>query len=172
MSSPLSDALQKAVENKLEEETRKTKNRVEIAIEKTEKRVEDKIQEIIETDALNFYYEGYTPKHYKRTFQLPKAISPVTNEFTKGVYIGFDYGASFDASKMCHVKRGKSKRKIKANEKIILKNFRSGEHPNTGVSQGPIWMQGMIGSAPDALREWKNSGAIKEIFMQEFRNLL
>ena len=61
---------------------------------------------------------------------------------------------------------------IKANEEIILQNFRSGEHPNTGVNQGPIWKQGMIGTAPDTLRRWKNSGAIKEIFIEEFRKLL
>ena len=172
MSSPVSDAFKNAVNKKIEEETKKTKNRVEVAMERTEKRVEEKIQEIIEEHALNFYYEGYAPKHYTRTFQLPKAISPITEEFTKGVYIGFNYGASFDEGAMHHVKRGKSKKKIEVDEKLILDNFRAGKHPNTGVEQGAIWKQGMTGVAPDVLRAWKNSGAIKEIFMQEFRSLI
>lgn len=172
MSSPLSDAFRDAVNKKVEQETGKTKNRVEIAMKRTERSVEEKIQEIIEEYALNFYYEGYAPKSYTRTFQLPKAIRPVTEEFKKGAYIGFNYGASFDEGAMNHIKRGKSKKKIEADEQLILDNFRAGKHPNTGVEQGAIWMQGMVGSAPDVLRDWKNSGAIKEIFMQEFRSLM
>jgi hypothetical protein len=58
------------------------------------------------------------------------------------------------------------------NEDAILSNFRSGTHPNTGVEQGAIWIQGMSGVAPDVLRIWKNSGAIQTIFKEELMKLL
>ena len=172
MSTPLSDAFRKAANEKIKEVEGQQKNRVEIAMERTEKRVADKIQEIIEVYGLNFYYEGYDPKWYKREYQLPKAVWPMVDEFTQNGYIGFNYGANFEANNMHHSKRGKSKSKIKANERIILANFRAGIHPNTEVEQGAIWLKGMYGAAPDALRQWKNSGAIKDIFMEEFRNLM
>lgn len=171
MSSPLSDAFRNAVSNKMKEEEKKQKNRVEIAMERTENRVEEKIQEIIEEYALNFYYDGYTPRSYKRTYQLPRAIWPFIQEFRKSGQIGFNYGANFDASLMNHKKRGKSKRKIEPDEEIILDNFRAGIHPNTGVEQDSVWMPGMEGNTPDAIRAWKNSGAIQKIFMEEFGKL-
>ena len=171
MSTPLSDAFRKAANEKMKEVEGKQKNRVEIAMERTEKRVEDKRQEIIEEYALNFYYDGYTPKSYKRTYQLPRAIWPLILEFRHGGQIGFNYGANFNANFMNHTKRGKSKRKIEPDEEIILDNFRAGKHPNTGVEQGSIWMPGMEGNAPDAIRAWKNTGAIQKIFMEEFRKL-
>ena len=191
MSSPLSDAFRKAVENDKEKQEKRTKNRVEIAMENTEKRVAEKIQEIILREGLDFYYNGYSPKMYVRTDNLRRsgAISPYINEFKKNGMIGFQYGAEFDESLMdhsvltikvaydrkrdgAHVEKIYSYDKEDVNEKAILDNFRAGVHPNTNVKQGPIWMKDMIGAAPDALRLWKDSGAIKAIFKEELDKLM
>ena len=167
MSSPMSDALRKAVEQKKAELQSQTNNRVKIAMGVTEVRVEDKIKEIIERDAVEFYYSGYTPKSYDRTYQLQKTGAPKIKEVTSGTEIGFDYGATFDRKKMKH----KSK-KYTPDERIILKNFLTGEHPNTSVNQGNIWQPGGVGHAPDVLKKWAKEGNIREIFMEEFKKLM
>lgn len=191
MSSPLSDAFRKSVENNKEKQEQKMKNRVEIAMENTEKRVAEKIQEIIWRYGLDYYYDGYNPKMYVRTGNLRHsgAISPYINEFKKNGMIGFQYGAEFDESLMDHrtltvkveydkkrdgkhVEKFYSYENEDVDEKAILDNFRAGIHPNTNVNQGAIWMSGMTGVAPDALRLWKNSGAIKKIFKEELHKLM
>lgn len=191
MSSPLSDAFRKAAEQHIEGQEKKVKNRVEIAMENTEKRVAEKIQEIIWRYGLDFYYNGYNPIMYVRTGNLRHsgAISPYINEFKKNGMIGFQYGAEFDESLMDHrmltvkveydrKRDGKHIEKYysyvneDADEKAILDNFRAGIHPNTDVNQGPIWMKGLTGAAPDALRLWKNSGAIQNIFKEELHKLM
>lgn len=195
MSSPLSDALKNAVNKKIQDEEKKQKNRVEIAMENTERRVAEKIKEIIEVYGLNFYYDGYDPSMYVRTGNLRHsgAISPFIKEFKKNGYLGFQYGANFDESLMDHrhyflhiVYKHKRDNGMSewyyayhdenVNEKKILDNFRAGKHPlgkkDVFLEQGPIWMNGMIGAAPDALRQWKNSGAIKDIFKEELRKLI
>lgn len=194
MSSPLSDAFRKAAENDKEKQEKKIKNRVELAMENTEKRVADKIQEIIWKDGLDFYYDGYDPVMYVRTGNLRHsgAIAPFINEFKKNGMIGFQYGAEFDESLMDHrvltirrewqrKKDGKTMEKYytyeneDVDEKAILDNFRAGKHPlgkpDVFFDQGPIWMNGMTGAAPDTLRLWKDSGAIKKIFKEELHKL-
>lgn len=190
MSSPLSDAFKNAVNKKVEEIEEKQKTRIEIAMEKTEKRVADKIQEFINRDGMDFYYNGYSPIMYKRTGNLRDsgAVSPCIEETKNSGYVGFRYGATFDETLMDHSgywihinynhkRDGGSWSKdywyedADADEKKILDNFRAGVHPQTFVNQGPIWMSGLQGAVPDAIRTWKDSGAIKDIFMEEFQKL-
>jgi hypothetical protein len=188
MASPLSDALKKAVIKRVEQEEGAIKNRVEIAMERTEERVAQKIQEIIDIDAIDFFYKGYNPSVYVRTNQLRDsgAIAPYINEFKKNGYVGFQYGAVFDETLMDHSwyeilrtwtnKDGTKKEKYykvhneEVDEKAILDLFRAGIHKRALV-QGDIWMSGMIGCAPDVLRQWKDSGAILKIFKEEFDKL-
>lgn len=195
MSSPLSDAFKQAVENDKEKQEKKMKNRVEIAMENTEQRVAEKIQEIIWRYGLDFYYDGYSPIMYVRTGNLRHsgAIAPYINEFKKNGMIGFQYGAEFDESLMDHsmltikveydrkrdgrhVEKFYSYKNEDVDEKAILDNFRAGRHPlgvpDAFFEQGPIWMKGMTGVAPDALRLWKDSGAIKDIFKEEIGKLM
>lgn len=191
MSSPLSDAFKNAVNNKAEEIEEKSNNKVKIAMRRTEDRVREKISEIIEIYGMDFYYGGYKPSMYVRTNNLREsgAVSPFIGEFTKSGYIGFQYGAEFNEDLMDHseyylnivYKRKKhegswSKKYLyhddDVNEKEILDNFRAGVHPNTPVRQGAIWLKDMKGVAPDALRQWKNSGAIQKIFKEEFGKLI
>ena len=191
MSSPLSDAFRNAVINRVEEIKDESKNKIVIAMRRTEERVANKIQEIIWRYGLDYYYDGYGPSMYVRTGNLRHsgAIKPWINEFKSGGHIGFQYGAEFDAGLMDHStltihveydrkKDGKHITKFytyednDVNEAAILSNFRAGVHPNTGVEQGAIWMPGMTGAAPDALRIWKNSGAIQAIFKEVLMKLL
>ena len=191
MSSPLSAALRNAVINKVEEIKDDSKNKVVIAMRRTEERVADKIQEIIWRYGLDYYYGGYSPSMYVRTGNLRHsgAIKPFINEFKSGGSIGFQYGAEFDSGLMDHSllticveydrkRDGQHVTKFytyedgDVDEDAILSNFRAGIHPNTGVEQGAIWMSGMTGMAPDALRIWKNSGAIQAIFKEELMSLL
>ena len=193
MSSPLSDALENAVNNKIEELKERQKNRIEIAMERTEERVKDKIGHMIK-EGLDEYYEGYSPYMYVRTNQLKDSgsVSAKTKQFKKNGIIGFQYGAIFDESKMDHSvymlniihkhkkDSGVWQRQYKyidedVDEKMILDNFRFGEHPNTGVNQGLFWQMESegerAGKIPDAITEWKKSGAIKEIFLNELQKL-
>lgn len=195
MSSPLSDAFKNAVNKKAEELETKSTNKVIIAMRNTEERVRKKIQEIIEIYGMDFYYNGYKPRMYVRTNDLRNsgAVSPFIKEYKKNGYIGFQYGAEFDEDLMDHSEyylnivynRKKhdgqwSKMYLyhddNVDEKEILDNFRAGKHPlgkkGLFVEQGPIWMKGMSGMAPDALRQWKNSGAIQDIFREEIRKLI
>lgn len=169
MSSPISDALRKAVDQRREELQAQTNNRVKIALGVTETHVEYKIKEIIARDAVEFYYEGYPkpPRQYERTYQLPKAGEPKIEEFTSGGEIGFRYGASFDSSKMKH-----KMKKTPPDEPTILDNFLKGIHPNTSVEQGDIWQPGGVGHAPDVLKKWVKEGNIRKIFMEEFKKLM
>lgn len=191
MSSPLSDAFRNAVIKRAEEIEEKSNNKVITAMRRTEERVAEKIQEIISTYGFDNYYTGYDPVMYVRTRNLRDsgAVKPFINEYKKGAYIGFQYGAEFDAGLMDHsvltihveyfrkrdnkyVNKVYSYDDDNVDEEAILNNFRAGIHPNTGVEQGPIWMQGMQGMAPEALRQWKNSGAIQSIFKEELIKLL
>ena len=194
MSSPLSDALEKAIDKKIEKLEERQKNRVEIAMEKTEERVKEKIGEIIKSEGLDPYYEGYSPSMYVRTNQLKnsRAVSAKTEPFNKNGLVGFRYGARFDESKMDHtvymlnmVYKHKKDSGIwqrqyeyhdeDVDEKEILDNFRFGIHPNTGVEQGIFWQMESEGERsgriPDAIIAWKKNGAIKEIFLDELRKL-
>ena len=191
MSSPLSDAFKNVVSKKVEEIEKESENKVVIAMRNTEDQVAEKIQEIIWRYGLDYYYDGYNPRMYVRTGNLRHsgAIKPFINEFKKSGNIGFQYGAEFDASLMDHrmltihveydrkkdgqhVEKFYSYENESVDEEAILNNFRSGIHPNTSVNQGEIWTSGMNGMAPDALRLWKNSGAIQSIFKEELMKLL
>ena len=191
MSSPLSEAFRNAVINKVEEIKDDSKNKVVIAMRRTEERVAEKIQEIIWLYGLDYYYNGYSPRMYVRTGNLRHsgAIKPWINEFRSGNNIGFQYGAEFNSDLMdhsaltirveydrkrdnSHITKFYTYEDNDVDEAAILSNFRAGVHPNTGVEQGAIWLQGMTGMAPDALRTWKNSGAIQSIFKEEFMKLL
>jgi hypothetical protein len=195
MSSPLSDAFKNAINRKTDEIEKDSKNKVVIAMRNTEERVREKIKEIIEVYGMTPYYNGYTPSMYVRTNNLRDsgAVSPFINEYKKNGYIGFQYGANFDEDLMDHseyylhmvYKRKKHEGQWErdylyhdddVNEKDILDNFRAGKHPlgkkGAFFEQGPIWMKDMNGMAPDALREWKNSGAIQDIFKEELMKLL
>lgn len=192
MSSPLSDAFEKAVEQKVEEQKEKAKNRIEIAMDNTEQRVKEKISEMIRVEGLESYYSGYTPSMYVRTNQLKNsgAASAKTESFNRNGTVGFKYGARFDESLMDHseyllhivYKHKKDNGTWEkdylyhdddVNEKKILDNFRFGIHPNTGVEQGIIWKMdsegGRDGAIPNAIKNWKNSGAIKNIFLEELK---
>lgn len=194
MSSPLSDALEKAVNQKLEEVEKKTKNRVEIAMDNTETIVRDKIGEFIK-DGLKSYYDGYKPSMYVRTNQLKDsgAAMPKTKPFNRNGVVGFKYGAIFDEGRMDHSvymlnmiykhkkdggvwQRQYEYHDDDVNEKDILDNFRFGIHPNTGVEQGIFWRMeeegGREGSIVDAIINWKKDGAIKDIFLDEFKKLM
>lgn len=191
MSSPLSEAFRNAVIKRAEEIEEQSSNKVIIAMRRTEERVAEKIQEIITAYGFDYYYNGYTPTMYVRTDNLRNsgAVKPFINEYKKGGYIGFQYGAEFDAGLMDHsiltirveydrkrdnkhVEKLYSYEKDNVDEEAILNNFRAGVHPNTSVNQGAIWMQGLEGMAPEALRQWKNSGAIQSIFKEELIKLL
>ena len=190
MSSPLSDAFKNAVEDDKKEKEKRSKNRIEIAMANTEKRVAEKIQEIIWQYGLDYYYNGYDPIVYVRTGNLRHsgAISPFISEFKSNGIIGFQYGAEFDAGLMDHrsltvhveydrkkdgqhVEKYYSYEYKDVDEEIILENFRKGIHRKTGVNQGTIWLSGMRGVAPDALKLWRDSGAIKKIFQEELGKL-
>ena len=196
MSSPLSDALENALNKKAEELKEKQKNRIEIAMEQTEARVKDKIGELIK-DGLKSYYEGYDPVMYVRTKQLRDsgAASPKTKSFKKNGLVGFQYGAIFDPDRMDHsvyelkiVYKHKKDSGVwekkytyhdDVNEQDILDNFRFGLHPlgarGAFIEQGIFWKMeeegGREGSIVDAIIQWKKSGAIKDIFLEELKKL-
>ena len=180
MSSPLSDALEAMVNKEFEEREKKIKNRMEVAMDNTEARTKDKIQEIIDEDAVAAYYGGYSPIMYVRIGQLGNSIKPVILSVRGGGTIGFDFGASFDVGAMDHSVLTIRNRKGKtytysghnADEGKILENFRAGEHPNTGVHQGAIWQDGMIGSAAEELKTWVKAGNIRKIFREEIQKLI
>ena len=198
MSSPLSDALNKAVNKKVEEFEEKSKNKFEIALEKTEERVRQKVDEILERDGLDFYYSGYKPHMYVRTNQLRDsgAVSAKTESFNKNGMMGFSYGAVFNEDLMDHsvyelhmvYKHKKDGGKWERNytyydddvdEKKILDNFRFGLHPlgvpGAYIDQGIIWKTeeegGREGRVVDKIKKWKQSGAIKDIFLEELQKL-
>ena len=182
MSSPLSEALKGAVESHKKEEEKRKKNRAELAMERTAKRVEDEINQLIEqyTEA---YYTGYTPKVYSRTDNLRDSgvMKAYTEEHKSNGYIGFEYGAEFDAGLMDHSTLTLWPGRIRkrdgqpytypnpdVDEEKILEQFRIGNHPNTGVNTGSIWGPQLSGEIPKILRAWGKSGRIKKIFLEEF----
>lgn len=197
MSSPWSDALENALNKKAEELKEKQKNRIEIAMEQTEARVKEQIGAFIK-DGLQDYYEGYDPVMYVRTEQLMKsgAASPKTESFKKNGLVGFRYGARFDPDRMDHSvyelkivykhkkDSGQWEKKYTyhdddVNEQDILDNFRFGLHPlgarGAFIDQGIFWKMenegGREGSIVDAIIQWKQSGAIKNIFLEELKKL-
>lgn len=198
MSSRASDILQNSVDNIVKEITKSTKNKFEIAMESTAERVKEEIGKIIKKDGLEFYYNGYDPVMYVRTNQLKDsgAVSPKIELFKKNGMIGFFYGARFDESLMDHrvynlkmvYKHKKDNRRWEreytyidddVDEEKILDNFRFGLHPlgynDCYKDQGLIWKTeeegGREGRLVNKIARWKQSGAIKDIFLDEFKKL-
>lgn len=188
MSSPLSDHLKQAIEEHKAETEKKLKNNVQIAMDNTEKRVKEKVEWFIQRLGVNGYYNEFTPSMYNRTFQLGKAVTSYTESFDDGRQVGFDFGAKFNEDLMDHsvyylTIRYKHRKDAgewtttylyhddDPDEAAILANFRAGEHPNTGVNNGPIWMQGRIGFVPDEIRKWVKNGFLAKIFKEEMKKL-
>lgn len=182
MSSLPSDVIKRTIEEHKEETEKNVKNRAEIAMERTAKRIENEINQLIEKYTES-YYSGYTPKVYSRTGNLKDsgAMKAYTEEHRSNGFIGFEYGAEFDAGLMDHstltLYPGRMRKRDgapytypnpDADEEKILENFKIGQHPNTSVNTGSIWGPELSGAIPDILREWGKSGKIKSIFLEEF----
>lgn len=126
------------------------------ALQRVEKIVKVRMQEIIQEDMLDDYYNGYTPKLYVRIYQLEKSVGPyvkltdIGNNFN--LAFGIDVDPPYGPSAMQHSGEGiltlrytrktssepwqKSYDKIVEDkekfEKIIFENFLEGIHPNVG----------------------------------------
>ena len=51
-----------------------------IALDRTMAKAEDRLNEIIQEEAIQNFYEGYFPHVYNRTWQLPNAIKAYTED--------------------------------------------------------------------------------------------
>ena len=188
MPSPLSDALNQAINKHKEETEKKLKNNVQLAMDATERKVKEKMEWFIKVLGTGGYYNEYTPSMYNRTGQLKNAIMSHTESFDDGRQVGFDFGAKFNEDLMDHSTyyltiRYRHRKDAgewsktylyhddNPDETAILENFRAGVHPNTGVNNGPIWMPGNVGFVPDEIRKWVNSGGIATIFKSELKKL-
>lgn len=49
-------------------------------------------------DYLQKYYSNYTPKRYKRTYQLKNAIKPIIEDYSTGASLSVEVGVEYDAS--------------------------------------------------------------------------
>ena len=118
------------------------------ALQRAEKIIRVRMQEIIQEDMLDDYYNGYTPKLYVRIYQLEKSVGPYTkltdigNNFN--LSFGIDVDPPYGPSAMDHSvltlhytrKHGsewvKSYDKPDVDEEKIFANFLEGIHPNVG----------------------------------------
>jgi len=120
------------IDDIVEEQRKKVKN----AVKKAEGFAKRRIEEIIPEKMVDTYYGEYDPRHYTRTRQLEKSVGPYAVVKESGnnlsLQIGVEDDSPFGPGAMNHVKRGKSKSKIKPDENIIFENFLEGVHPNAG----------------------------------------
>ena len=124
------------------------RKQVEQALKRAEEKIRIRMQEIIQEDMLDDYYNGYTPKLYVRTYQLEKSVGPYTKLTDIGTGFKLIFGVETDSpygpSAMEHntltlrytSKNGttweKSYEKSDSDEEKIFENFLEGIHPNVG----------------------------------------
>lgn len=127
--------------------------KIEQAIRSAEPKIKAEMEKvIIEYMTLN-YYNGYSPKMYERTFQLPNSVGPYTDVASVGglssITFGVDTDSPFGPGAMDHkflalhvsYKQKKTGRTVNktyyyetntVNEQIIFDNFMAGIHPGVG----------------------------------------
>lgn len=122
------------------------------ALKIAEQKIKVRMQEIIQEDMLDDYYNGYVPKLYVRTYQLEKSVGPYSKltDFGTGFNLSFgiDVDPPYGPNAMNHNGEGvltlhyirkkdgmaceKSYDKFDADEEKIFNNFLEGIHPNVG----------------------------------------
>lgn len=73
-----------------------------IAVEAV-KNAAKKVQDDIIKEAKSYlqrYYSNYTPKKYKRTYQLQKAITPILEDKSSGNAVSIEVGVEYDSGKL------------------------------------------------------------------------
>lgn len=123
-------AINDMIDDIVEEQRKKVKQ----AVKKAKVVAKQRIEEIIPEKMVDTYYGEYTPKYYKRTMQLGNSVGPYAEVKESGnmisLSIGVEDDSPFGPGAMRHIKRGKSKKKIEADEEKIFENFLQGVHPN------------------------------------------
>ena len=124
------------------------RKQVEQALKRAEEKIRVRMQEIIQEDMLDDYYNGYTPKLYVRTQQLENSVGPYSKLTDFGTGFNLSFGIEIDPpygpSAMDHniltlhyIRKNetsweKSYDKSDADEEKIFENFLEGIHPNVG----------------------------------------
>jgi hypothetical protein len=129
------------------------REQVRKALKRAEQKIKVRMQEIIQQDMIDDYYQGYKPKMYVRINQLKKSVGPYTslkdasNVFSLGFGIETDepYGpTAMDHSKLMvrvnynRKKKGGTWSRLyvyedeDVDEESIFENFLDGIHPNVG----------------------------------------
>lgn len=78
---------------------------------------------------INAYYKSYTPKRYKRTYQLKNAIRPFNKVFPSSTHIHAIIGVEFDTT-VLHYHRHVNHGEPIESDWVFYDNFLEGEHPN------------------------------------------
>ena len=117
------------------------------AVKNAAKKVQDDVLKEAE-NYLQKYYSNYSPKRYKRTYSLQKAITPILEDKSNGKAISIEVGVEYDSSKLKGIYHSNSRwhqsgdvwrsvtdySKFSSNNGIpepgwILNNFLEGIHP-------------------------------------------
>ena len=122
------------------------------ALTRAEGKIKVCMEEIIQEYMIDDYYDGYTPKLYVRTYQLPRSVGPYTqlkeSDNVFGLTFGIDTDTPYGHNAMNHSGEGaltlrytrkkkggvweKSYDKFDVDEEAIFENFLEGIHPNVG----------------------------------------
>lgn len=128
--------------------------KIEQAIKSAEPKIKAEMEKVIIEYMILNYYNGYSPKMYERTFQLPNSVGPYTDVASVGglssITFGVDTDSPYGPDAMNHnflaihvsYKQKKTGRTVTktyyydtntANEQIIFDNFMAGVHPGVGT---------------------------------------
>lgn len=183
MSSPLSDAVEKAAKENAKEASKQIAARLDMALNQLQTAVQDKLEQVIEHDMNDYYYDEYRPIRYHRTDILRNnLVKPLLRPFNNGQEKGFQFGVKWFPENMHHIKiRGPKAKKdpIPVDENLVAENFSKGIHPNGiptrgTVDQGPIWVMGdedNTGSAAEIMRQWSKNN-LNKIFSEALSDIM
>ena len=115
--------------NEFAEEIQKEyQKKVEEALKRVEKIIYKKTQEIIKKHMIDNYYDGYTPKSYERTFQLPQSVGPYVEigniDGAFGITFGVEDEKPYGPSAMDHSRLKMTvTRKLKKTGKTVTRTY-------------------------------------------------
>ena len=170
----------------------KIKDKEDKAFKNTIKRMENELFEIMKKVTVYNFYNGYSPKVYKRTGQLKNAIKIRLDDTSTSNTFSFDVIPIYDESNMDHSELTliyqpmKNKKPFGApkeytytlenvdEEKIMNMTLGAGYHPKVGTAKtiAPIWLddEDNTGILFDELIKYVNENASR-IYNEEYDKL-